>query len=61
MNDETIKKITVDEEIRAFIKNFSFYEKKEEEAKLWAKLSVNVLSIEEYYGKPRPDLTYTKK
>lgn len=33
MNDETIKKITVDEEIRAFIKNFSFYEKKEEEAK----------------------------
>jgi len=34
---------------------------KEEEAKLWAKLSVNVLSIEEYYGKPRPDLTYTKK
>ncbi len=33
MNDGTIKKITVDEEIRAFIKNFSFYEKKEEELK----------------------------
>jgi hypothetical protein len=30
MNDGTIKKITDDTEIRAFIKNFSFYEKTEE-------------------------------
>ena len=34
---------------------------KEEEGKLWAKLSVNILNTEEYYGKLRPDLAYTKK
>jgi len=34
---------------------------KEEEAKLWEKFSVNVLDIQEVYGKPRPDLTYIKK
>ena len=34
---------------------------KEEEQKLWAKFSVNVLSIDEKFGKPRPDLTYMKK
>ena len=34
---------------------------KEEENKLWAKLSANVLTIEEKYGKPRPDLEYIKK
>lgn len=30
MNDGTIKKITPEEEVRTFIKNFSFYDKKEE-------------------------------
>jgi len=34
---------------------------KEEEQKLWAKLSANVLSMEQHYGKPRPDLSYFKK
>ncbi len=34
---------------------------KEEEDKLWAKLSPNILSIENKYGKPRPDLSYHKK
>ena len=34
---------------------------KEEEGKLRAKLSANVLDIQEVYGKSRPDLTYTKK
>ncbi|MDD5198097.1 MAG: hypothetical protein PHN60_04545 [Candidatus Gracilibacteria bacterium] len=31
MNDGTIRKITTEEEIRAFIKNFSFYDKKDGE------------------------------
>jgi hypothetical protein len=34
---------------------------KDEEQKLWAKLSANLLSMEQNYGRPRPDLTYTKK
>ena len=34
---------------------------KEEEAKLWQRMSVNILDIKEVYGKPRPDLTYIKK
>jgi len=34
---------------------------KAEEEKLWAKLSANVLSIEQKYGKPRPDLGFVKK
>ena len=34
---------------------------KEEEAKLWQRMSVNVLDIKDIYGKPRPDLTYIKK
>jgi hypothetical protein len=34
---------------------------KSEEDKLWAKLSANVLNIEQKYGKPRPDLSYIKK
>lgn len=34
---------------------------KTEEGKLWEKLSANVMTIEEKYGKPRPDLSYTKK
>ncbi len=34
---------------------------KDEESKLWEKFSPNILSIEEKYGKPRPDLSYTKK
>jgi hypothetical protein len=34
---------------------------KDEEAKLWAKFSVNILDIKEIFGKPRPDLTYIKK
>lgn len=34
---------------------------KEEEVKLWQRMSVNILDIKEVYGKPRPDLTYIKK
>jgi hypothetical protein len=34
---------------------------KDEENKLWEKLSANVLTMEEKYGKPRPDLQYIKK
>lgn len=34
---------------------------KEEENKLWAKLSANLLSIEEKYGQPRPDLGFVKE
>lgn len=34
---------------------------KEEENKLWQKLSVNILTIEEKYGKPRPDLGFVKE
>lgn len=34
---------------------------KEEEQKLWAKLSVNLLTIEQKYGKPRPDLGWVKE
>lgn len=34
---------------------------KTEEGKLWEKLSANVMTIEEKYGKPRPDLSYFKK
>jgi hypothetical protein len=34
---------------------------KAEEQKLWEKFSPNILSIHEYYGRPRPDLSYTKK
>jgi hypothetical protein len=34
---------------------------KDEEEKLWAKFSANVLSIEQKYGKPRPDLGFVKK
>jgi hypothetical protein len=34
---------------------------KAEEEKLWAKLSANVLSIEQKYGKPRPDLGFVKE
>ena len=31
---------------------------KEEEQKLWEKFSVNILSIKQYYGRPRPDLGF---
>lgn len=34
---------------------------KSEEDKLWEKLSANILSMEQKYGKPRPDLSYYKK
>jgi len=34
---------------------------KEEEEKLWAKLSANVLSMEQKFGAPRPDLGFVKK
>lgn len=34
---------------------------KEEEHALWEKFSANVISFSEVFGKPRPDLTYTKK
>ncbi len=34
---------------------------KDEEHKLWEKLSANVLTIDDKYGKPRQDLTYIKK
>jgi len=34
---------------------------KDDENKLWEKLSANVLTIEDKYGKPRPDLNYIKK
>ena len=34
---------------------------KADEDKLWAKLSANVISMEQKYGKPRPDLSYYKK
>jgi hypothetical protein len=34
---------------------------KTEENKLWEKLSANVLTMEEKYGRPRPDLSYYKK
>ncbi len=34
---------------------------KTEEDKLWAKFSANVLSIEQEYGKPRPDLGFVKE
>jgi len=34
---------------------------KEEEQKLWAKLSVNITSMEQKYGKPRPDLGFVKE
>ena len=34
---------------------------KEEEHKLWEKFSANVTNIEQFFGRPRPDLTYTKK
>lgn len=34
---------------------------KAEEDKLWERLSANVLSIDQKYGKPRPDLSYYKK
>jgi hypothetical protein len=34
---------------------------KAEEDVLWARLSANVLSIEQKYGKPRSDLSYYKK
>jgi len=32
MNDGTMKKITTEEEIRTFIKDFSFYDKKDEKS-----------------------------
>ena len=34
---------------------------KDEEEKLWAKFSANVISIEQKFGKPRPDLGFVKK
>ncbi len=34
---------------------------KAEEEKLWAKFSANVISIEQKFGKPRPDLGFVKK
>jgi hypothetical protein len=34
---------------------------KEEEGKLWAKLSQLILTLEEKYGKPRPDLGFVKE
>jgi hypothetical protein len=34
---------------------------KEEEDKLWAKLAANLLTIEEKYGQPRPDLGFVKE
>ena len=34
---------------------------KEEEQKLWAKLSPNIIKIAQKYGGPRPDLSYIKK
>jgi hypothetical protein len=34
---------------------------KEEEQKLWARLSANVLTFEQEFGRPRPDLSYFKK
>jgi hypothetical protein len=34
---------------------------KEEEQKLWAKLSANVLGMEQKFGKPRPDLGFVKE
>ena len=34
---------------------------KDEQQKLWERISANVLTIEDKYGKPRPDLEYIKK
>ena len=34
---------------------------KEAEEKLWAKLSANVLSMEQKFGAPRPDLGFVKE
>ena len=34
---------------------------KDEEEKLWAKFSSNVISIEQKFGKPRPDLGFVKE
>lgn len=34
---------------------------KDDENKLWVKFSKNVISIDEKFGKPRPDLSYFKK
>jgi hypothetical protein len=34
---------------------------KDEEHKLWEKLAANVLTVEDKYGRPRPDLEYIKK
>ena len=34
---------------------------KEEEQKLWAKLSVNITSMEQKFGSPRPDLGFVKE
>ncbi len=34
---------------------------KEEEEKLWAKLAANLLTVEEKYGQPRPDLGFVKE
>ena len=34
---------------------------KEEEQKLWAKLAANLLTVEEKYGQPRPDLGFVKE
>lgn len=34
---------------------------KDEQQKLWERMSANVLTMEDKYGKPRPDLEYIKK
>lgn len=34
---------------------------KDEEAELWSRLSANLLSIEQKFGQPRPDLSYYRK